>query len=89
MFFLVRECVFVHTNMYVRTCIITCVCVCVRVCPCMFVSLCAVVCVGVCAKVCMCFGGYGGKEKQVYAVIPSFCGSVVFAKYLLRVHHDY
>ena len=33
MFFLERECVFVHENVYVRSCMRTCVCVCVRVCP--------------------------------------------------------
>ena len=89
MFFLVLVCVFVHTNMYVRACMGTCVCVCVRVCPCMFVSVCAFVFVGVCAKVCMYFGGYGGKENQDYAVMPSFYGSVVFAECLPRVHNDY
>ena len=58
---------------------------CVRVCPCMFVSVCAFVCVGVCAKVCMCFGGYGGKEKQDYAVMPSFMA----AWYSRNVFHVY
>ena len=75
-----------------------CVCVCVRTCvcfrafsfrSCMIVYVCAFVCVGVRANVSMCVCGKGGKEKQVWVVMPSFWGSVVFSECLPRVHNDY
>ena len=75
----VRACVYAYVS----------VCLCVRVCACMCVYVCACACVGVRAYVRVCVRAERGKEKYVWADLPGFCGSVVCAECLPRVHNDY
>ena len=66
-------------------------CVCVRACACVYVVVCVCVrvCVGVRAYVCVCVRAEGGKEKNIFADLPGFCGSVACAECLPPVHNDY
>ena len=52
-------------------------------------KMCACVCVGVRTYVRLFVRAEGGKEKYVWADLPSFCGSLVYAGCLPRVHNDY
>ena len=76
-----RACVYA----YVRVCMRTCVCACVNVYACVYVCTC--VCVGVRAYVCVCVRAEGGKENYVSTDLAAFCGNVVFAECLPRVHY--
>ena len=62
-------------------------CGCVCVCTYMYMGVRAYVCVCVRAYVCVCVRAEGGKEKYVWADLPGFCGSVVCAECLPRVHN--
>ena len=70
-----------------RACVYAYVRVCVRECVCTCVYVCTYVCMGVLAYVCVCERAEGEKEKYVLADLPGFCGSVVSAECLPRVHN--
>ena len=71
-------------------------CACVRVCSSVCVRSCVRVrsfgvsvrvCVCVCA--CVCVRWLRERRKNVYSDLPGFCGSVLYAECLPRVHIDY
>ena len=72
--------------MTVRACMRTCVCVCDRVCAC--VCMCIRACVWVCVCMCACvYVRREGRKKKFGEDLPGFCGSVVCAECIPRVHN--